>query len=530
MDAQQQETNEPKKAESTDELPVTEPATGRPSALLRLLGFQPRKGRFILFSITPWGMLLWGFILFIGIGFAFAEYSMTPGFCRGCHIMEPYYMAWHESTHNTVPCGDCHFEPGWQNTVRGKFEASSQAVKYITDTYGSKPHAEVRDESCLRSGCHDHRLLEGLAEWQVTTQRGDTITIHFDHKPHLGELRRGKQLRCVSCHSQIVQGQHLVVTLDSCFACHFKGMKHGRDEEVVGGCGSCHGAPQKEIRLATGIFKHQEYLDRGVTCENCHSDVIKGDGEVPRQQCWNCHNTANVMTRFGETQFIHRQHVTEHKVECSSCHVQIEHHLNAGVPQSVALLGSKHLLEPSGACGQCHEQSHGGPVEMYRGVGGRGVEFMPSPMYLTQVDCIACHRKREYSTGVADVIGQTYIAAQERCDYCHGNRYEGVLDEWKVSIDSGLLQAEVVVARAVGMLNGAMDSMDPVRQLELRRLLGDAAHNIRFVKLGYGVHNATYATALLSISVDYATQVMTALGGEPKAPSMDDETMGKDPG
>src|SRR5690606_25869693 len=134
-----------------------------------------------------------------------------------CHIMEPYYQAWHDSTHKDVPCADCHFEPGWRNTLHGKFQASSQAAKYITNTYGSKPHAEVRDASCMRSGCHEKRVLEGKVDWDVPTSRGDMITIRFDHTPHLEPDRRGKQLRCVSCHSQMVQGQHIVVTLDTCF-------------------------------------------------------------------------------------------------------------------------------------------------------------------------------------------------------------------------------------------------------------------------------------------------------------------------
>ena len=262
----------------------------RRSLTMRLVGLRRRPGRRIPVLPTLWGWALLAFFTFIIGGMVFAEYSMQPDFCRSCHIMEPYYQAWHNSTHRDVACGDCHFEPGWRHTIKGKFEASSQAVKYITNTYGSKPHAEVRDASCLREGCHAQRLLEGKVDWETQTHRGDPITIQFDHAPHLEELRRGKELRCVSCHSQMVQGKHITVTLDTCFLCHFKGMKHGRDEEVLGGCTSCHSAPKQEIRLATGMFNHADYVDRGVECVNCHSDAIRGDGEVPRQMCWNCHN------------------------------------------------------------------------------------------------------------------------------------------------------------------------------------------------------------------------------------------------
>ena len=36
------------------------------------------------------------------------------------------------------------------------------------------------------------------------------------------EMTRGIKLRCTSCHSQIVQGQHMAVTATTCFLCHFK--------------------------------------------------------------------------------------------------------------------------------------------------------------------------------------------------------------------------------------------------------------------------------------------------------------------
>ncbi|MEI8196829.1 MAG: NapC/NirT family cytochrome c, partial [Phycisphaerae bacterium] len=256
------------------------PAPGGPPAApqpkwQRWFGVRRREGKWLHWGLTRWGMVL--AILLLGmVGMAgFAEYSMQPAFCNSCHIMEPYYQAWHQSTHKNVPCVDCHFLPGFQNTMYGKFQASSQAVKYVTGTYGSKPHAEIHDESCLRSGCHEKRLLEGKVNWTIPIQ-GDnpskTVTIHFDHTPHLQQERRGKQLRCVSCHSQIVQGRHIVVTTDTCFLCHFKGLKHGRDDQTVGTCKGCHEAPKGEIRLATGTYNHAEYLARGVLCENCHAD------------------------------------------------------------------------------------------------------------------------------------------------------------------------------------------------------------------------------------------------------------------
>ena len=463
-----------------------------------------RRGRRLSIVPNRWGWLL--ILAFVGlVGFlGLAEYSMQPDFCRSCHIMEPYYQAWHNSTHADVPCGDCHFKPGWRNTVKGKWQATSQAVKFVTGTYSSKPHAEIHDASCLRSGCHERRVLEGrVKDWEVQTQRGDPITIRFDHTPHLTALRRGKRLRCVSCHSQIVQGQHIVVTLDTCFLCHFKGLKHGRDEAALGGCRACHDAPSQEIRLSTGNFQHAAYIDRGVACENCHVEVIAGDGSVPRQVCWTCHNKPQHLARYGDTSFLHKQHVTDHKVECSDCHVQIVHALDASPGAS-----GGHAFD-EGTCGQCHEQLHSGPQMLYRGTGGRGVPDMPSPMFRTQVDCIACHLTRQRTEEDAAVTGQTFVAAQEACDHCHGEHYHDRLIEWKQIITADLARAHEIRTRAQQGLAEA--GLDAARALELNRLLDDAAHNIRLVELGHGVHNVTYATALLNVAIENCGRIEEAV-------------------
>lgn len=483
---------------------------------MRLLGLRRRQGRI---SIVP---TIWGWILVAAVvgmaGMAgFAEYSMKPDFCRSCHLMEPYYQAWHSSSHSKVACVDCHFEPGLSNTIRGKWQASSQAAKFITGTYGSKPHAEVHDVSCMRSGCHEKRLLEGKVKWTVTSPEGNQVTIRFDHTPHLKEQRRGKQLRCVSCHSQMVQGQHIAVTLETCFLCHFKGVEHGRNDKSIGGCSACHDAPEGQIKLATGIFEHGKYLERGVACQNCHSDSIKGDGSVTRQVCWACHNQPKQIARFGDTTFLHTEHISGHKVECSNCHTQIEHSLIAGAPKSHAGLVGANPLADAGSCGQCHEKLHMGPAELYRGVGGRNVPDMPSPMYRAQVDCIACHRTVKESEPTAEVVGQTFVAAQASCDYCHGAHYGDLLQAWKQTIDDQLQQAETVFHQATKALDKA--NLDAQQDLKARRALDDAGHNIRLVKLGHGVHNAIYSTAVLSASMESSRSVLAMTGQkvEPRA-------------
>ena len=509
----------------------------------KILGIRRRvRGRrlkFLKVAPTKWGWLVIVMLIgMVGMG-AMGEYSMQPEFCQSCHIMEPYYMAWHQSTHKNVPCVDCHFLPGLGNTMYGKFQASSQAVKYITKTYGSKPHAEIQDASCMRTmgsdgvtKCHDTRTLvgNGKVNWTVKIGDGNEVTIKFDHTPHLTQERKGMQLRCVSCHSQIVQGKHIVVTVDTCFLCHFKGVKHGRDDQTLGTCKGCHDAPKKQVILATGVFEHKDYLARGVLCENCHADTVRGDGAVSRQVCWNCHNQTSQITRFDETAFLHTSHVTNHKVECSGCHEQIEHNLLAaeqGRPGPVGVgagqLVSGHGTMESGTCGLCHDKMHAGPLEMYKGIGGRTAPGMPaempSPMARVHVNCIACHQAKKTADQTAQVAGQTFVATQERCNYCHGNKYDGVLDDWRKQITSAMTPAETAIMQAKEALAkrkaaGAGSAvLGAEAELKVMRLLDDAEYNVRFVKLAKGVHNVTYAKALLSAAADNARAALAICEG-----------------
>ncbi len=494
-------------------VPNTPQTPPRQPLAMRLLGVRHRPGKRIAYVPNKWGIFVIVLLsMFVGGG-AFAEYSMQPSFCNSCHIMEPYYKAWHLSTHKNVACVDCHFAPGLENTIKGKWQASAQAVKYITQTYGSKPHAQIDDAACLRSGCHETRLLEGGVKWEVRNEKGELVTIRFDHKPHLTQIRRGKQLRCTSCHSQIVQGQHITVTTDTCFLCHFKGLEHGRHEQAVGGCTGCHDAPKEQIRLATGMFNHSEYVGRGVNCTNCHSDTIKGDGAVPRQTCWTCHNQLAQVQRYDDTQFVHENHVSKHKLECSSCHIKIEHRLDATAADMAVTSKGAFVHGENGACNQCHEQMHGGPLQLYRGTGGRGVADMPSPMSRAQVDCIACHRGHRNTDSTASVVGQTYIAEKERCGYCHGEKYVGTLSEWKVAIADSQNKAETAFAKAKAAVDAA--NLTGTVLLDAQRLLDDAEHNIRLVKLGHGVHNVNYSTALLSVAVERCGTVMDSLAQRP---------------
>jgi nitrate/TMAO reductase-like tetraheme cytochrome c subunit len=261
-----------------------------------------------------------GVLLVVGVaGAGLWELSSSPVLCNTCHIMKPYVEAWRTSKHNGVACVQCHYPPGLRDTIWVKYQALTQVVKWATQTYSSKPFAEVEDGSCLRSGCHDRRLLQG----KVVFKRG----IVFDHRPHLEDVRRGRQLRCTSCHSQIVVGTHIEVTESTCFLCHFKGMKTSRELTPIGGCPGCHEPPKGDIMVGSIRFNHEEVQRRGVGCQKCHLNVVQGEGEAPRERCFTCHNQPEKLQRHGDTAFIHDFHVAGHNIECARCHTPIKHQL-----------------------------------------------------------------------------------------------------------------------------------------------------------------------------------------------------------
>ncbi len=263
--------------------------------------------------------------------------SSSPMLCNSCHIMKPYVEAWKTSKHKDVACVQCHYPPGLRDTIWVKYQALTQVAKWATQTYNSKPFAEVENGSCLRSGCHDQGLLDG----KVVYKRG----IVFDHKPHLEQVRRGRQLRCTSCHSQIVVGTHIEVTESACFLCHFKGFRTARDLQPIGGCTGCHQAPKGDIMLGSVRFNHEEVVDRGVDCQRCHLNVVEGDGEAPRERCFSCHNQPDKLERYTDTAFVHDFHVAGKNIECGRCHTAIKHRLPPpiGPPKSAEAPGAAKL-------------------------------------------------------------------------------------------------------------------------------------------------------------------------------------------
>lgn len=428
-------------------------------------------------------------ILFLIFSYGFLEYSSTPKFCVTCHYMKPYYNAWKTSSHNKVPCIECHYPPTPLSKLEGKFRASVQLVKYITRQYGTKPWTEIDDSSCLRPGCHEKRLLKGKVQFQ---------DIVFDHTPHLTSFRRVTGLRCTSCHAQIVQGTHMTVTLTTCFLCHFKNIP---EEEAIKRCTLCHKKLKTTSVISKGSFDHNSAEERGIDCILCHTQVVKGDGSVPKERCLTCHSELEKINKYKDIIFMHRNHVTKHKVDCIRCHLEIQHIL----PEGEELTAFN--------CNTCHPNHHKYQKNMYLGKGAKDVKEIPSPMFKAHVSCSGCHIGHKKVSGKGEVKTGELAA----CMACHGEKYGKILSQWTNSFKTLLDEYDRRFIKAENELNNRRLSA------KAKKIFEDAKENFGLFKFGNSVHNIHYSKEVLRNAIIQINSVLELSGSSYRLPLIKEE-------
>lgn len=244
-------------------------------------------------------------LLLVTYFFAKEVMIKNPAICSSCHFIKPYYNKWERSTHNRVPCLKCH--------EYGPLNAFSGQLRVLSGTYNPRPLTNVPDAKCLQAGCHEMRLIQSKARIQKWG-------IVFDHKPHFTEHRRGINLHCRSCHSDIVQGEHMKVSLNVCFLCH---LNIGDSSEHRKRCTVCHQEVKMKVQYRGMDYDHTAPLKRGYLCISCHVSVKVGDGSVPKDRCFFCH--ADRAGKYKDAVFVHQQHVTKKQIDCFFCHQLVEH-------------------------------------------------------------------------------------------------------------------------------------------------------------------------------------------------------------
>lgn len=405
-----------------------------------------------------------GIIALIGIGTAFR--MKDADFCTTCHYMDPYVRQWQASGHNGVTCIECHdYSLG---------DLAVNTVLYATETYSMRPKANVHDEACLE--CHETSALSDLQEYR----RG----IMFSHPAHLEKPLRGENLRCTSCHNQIVQFDpevtptHMVVNDRSCFVCHFKDAGQG---EAITGCNSCHGMPKTTVEHAGFTFDHQPYLQAGVECKQCHTNVVSGDGSVPDTKCFQCHIEES-RTEYSRED-LHRIHVETEGIDCFQCHSDLQHG-NFGMVSSLEV-----------QCDNCHVRMHNNPKQLYMGIGGADTVDVPSQHFLAQVSCTGCHTQ---NTPQGELVAHQERKEAQRasCATCHGKDRVPMYDNW---VQGG----RTIVADYGPYVNAVKASVAGIGGTQEGRAAVRAAvegleQNYRLVREGHAAHNIWYTIYLLN--------------------------------
>ena len=439
---------------------------------------KKKKKRIIILAIV-------GFVLILSIGSI--EYTSHSHYCSSCHYMKPFYRSWETSSHSHVECNACHYPPGLRSKLRAKVEGILQLGRYWTKLYlKSKPWAEIPDEACLREGCHDKRLLEGTAKFNK---------IVFDHDIHFTDLKRGKQLRCTSCHSQIVQGEHITVTNSTCFICHFKESEH---YPQISECSHCH-HQEDLVSEKTSKFNHSLVFDNGFKCDKCHSQTIIGDGEVPRENCYKCHWETDRLNKYDDTDLMHSTHIFSHKIECNQCHLDIQHKIIKEI-------------DTISDCQTCHTDYHKAQKILFAGEGGKGQAHpMPNIMLEKGLSCKGCHIFHE-ETGGRIIKSETFVSKARACESCHGRGFSRILKDWEISTEKKLNEIRSIYTR---VRQEIVQTNKPEKE-KARSLIEEAAFNIDIVERGKSVHNMTYSQELLRASYDNLVEALRLISSSYK--------------
>ncbi len=396
----------------------------------------------------------------------------TPWFCGVCHNMDPYVASWKASSHRHVACVECHYKPGFINHLKGKWKDGQVSLVYfITGKVVTRPHAEIADESCTQ--CHPKDKLKDNLVFK---------NVLFSHSKHLAQLRRGKKLRCTTCHSQIVQGKHITVTEDNCFICHFN--EYGKETYPTMKCGTCHFAPKGEI-IESGVkFNHRMFINRKIPCESCHTNVVKGDGHLRERACLQCHNKREILEAKYSPQFMHENHVTNHKVECYYCHTVVKHEI-----QKI----SKKKIEAA-ECGTCHgEGVHKKIISFYLGEGGYKTKSFECRMAKLNLDCRICHSKHG---GISDI--------KRKCVECHGKVASNMLENW----ESYIGEREKKLFSRILEVKSMVERTEAPNQ-RAKELLQEAIYNYNLVEIAKPVHNPVYALRLINSSYNMLEEAIS---------------------
>lgn len=338
-----------------------------------------------------------------------------------------------------------------------------------------------------------------------------------------------ESITCASCHSYDASGQrHFAVDQQSCFVCHFTNQEFNQD---TGACLRCHEPPTRKIFVhgspmtsasapaggsATSqaspgpLLDHRDIVQRGISCESCHADVIRGKSTVSVRDCTNCHDQGHFTAGFEDRNTAtvadyHRVHVAAQRARCPDCHKSVEHSL----VDPIHVATSTGFLAPVlDDCQHCHPNHHKEQVQLLAGTGGRGVAHsMPNAMFGSRLNCRACHTESG-----SDFKGAPLIeASQAACATCHGDDYRTLFDQSLAELKTYLDEVQAILTRVESAIASAKVAGRPIPE-DVTRRVEEAQANLAFIRAGNGIHNKNYSLQILDVCRRDLESAADALG------------------
>jgi len=508
------------------------------------------------FNLASKTVLIGGPILLIILLFAAYEgvevYTATSSFCGGsCHTMTEQYTAWKKDTHHEANnssgtqagCVDCHFLPGEHSSMKAKFEGIRHLAAYLYDKKAPLPiRPVVKDGACLSSGCHSDRKFE--EEEIIFAEKAK-----FKHKVHLTDKALdGQKITCDTCHFKVTENKHFEVPKEICYLCHLKLERPTLDKvkaaqakaepdsaapqsiasnnllavqaglqisfkksptinfnEGKSKCDICHTIPTKSLQAqlkASDTLKepitHQSIKKAGVTCESCHFEVVKGHGEIETGNvvsngCLRCHNKSEeLLVKAKDKGLMHASHVPA-KADCFDCHRVIEHKNR-----------TDHLDFVREDCSLCHQDQHKYQKLLLAGIPvNDGVSATPHLMYNVNVNCMACHTVKTFSSGHA-----VRTADGKTCAACHKPEHVDMLEDWKNTVTKEVADAVEVEMEALQALAQLEGKIDPEKFTQAKQSVAQAQNLLNIVRYGNGVHNKKYSINIIDQSFEKFEEVI----------------------
>jgi hypothetical protein len=255
----------------------------------------------------------------------------------------------------------------------------------------------------------------------------------------------------------------------------------GATAPIVDNCAVCHSESTE--------YKEWE------TSAHAHSLETLGTSDHAGDSCLRCMSSS--ILEDPETTF----EMATASITCSMCHnhgTGLEHNLQVSAAENCTQCHTMGTAEPGGS-------PHHPQAEIFAGIGGAGVEDMPSGHDNTMPDkCATCHM---YKSGeeMATEGGHTFHPTMESCNGCHADA---------ASITA---EAQTKTTTLLESLGVALDAVpEEEREMDAYK---EAKFNYDMVSVdgSHGVHNYAYASALLE-------HAYSALGVE--MPTIDIEVPG----